>query len=137
MSFSEINYIGVVVGAILNMFLGFLWYGPLFAKPWMKLTGLTAEKIEAASSNMGVMYSFAFVLALLSAFVMQLVVRTFGIITLQEAVTLALLLWGGFSGSAIFMNGLFAQKPLKLLLIDSGYFLIQMVMLAILYTFLV
>jgi hypothetical protein len=137
MSFSEINYIGVVVGAILNMFLGFLWYGPLFAKPWMKLSGMTAEKIEAASSKMGVTYSFTFVLALLSAFVMQLVVRTFGIMTLQEAVILAVLLWSGFSGSAIFMNGLFVQKPFKLLLIDSGYFLTQMVMLAILYTFLV
>ncbi len=135
MEFSEVNYIGVVAGAILSMFLGFLWYGPLFSKPWMKLAGLSEEKIESARSKMGVTYSFTFVLALISALVMQLVVHTFGIMDLKEAVILGLVLWCGFTGAAFFMNGSFEQKPFRLILIDSGYYLVQMILLSVLFTF--
>ena len=135
MIFSELNYIGVVAGAILSMVLGFLWYGPLFSKPWAALAGLGPEKIESAKSKMGVTYSFTFVLALITSLVMQDVVRVFGIITIQEALTLGFVLWAGLSGAAFFMNGTFEQKPLRLILIDSGYYLVQFVMLSVLFTF--
>ncbi|MBI3341870.1 DUF1761 domain-containing protein, partial [Candidatus Curtissbacteria bacterium] len=35
----QINYMAVVAAAVVNMVLGFLWYGPLFGKPWMKMMG--------------------------------------------------------------------------------------------------
>ncbi len=135
MEFSGMNYISVVVGAILNMVLGFLWYGMIFSKPWAKLAGMTEEKLESAKARMGMTYSMTFVWALFSASVMQIVVRTFGIMTVQEAVLLAVILWLGLTGAAFFTNGAFEQRPLKLTLIDSGYFLVAMIMLSALFTF--
>ena len=32
----HINYLAVVAAMLAQMFLGFLWYGPLFGKPWAK-----------------------------------------------------------------------------------------------------
>ncbi|MBI2935798.1 MAG: DUF1761 domain-containing protein, partial [Chloroflexi bacterium] len=46
-NFSEINYLAVIVGVVLNMVAGALWYSPLlFARPWMKEVGMTEEDIR-------------------------------------------------------------------------------------------
>ncbi len=45
-----INYLAVVVAAIANMVLGFLWYGSLFGKQWIKLSGFTAEAMNEAKA---------------------------------------------------------------------------------------
>lgn len=42
----DINYLAVVVAAIAAMVLGFVWYGPLFGKPWMQLMGFTKDTID-------------------------------------------------------------------------------------------
>lgn len=36
-----VNYLAILVAAVLSMVLGFLWYGPLFGKEWTKLMGVT------------------------------------------------------------------------------------------------
>jgi uncharacterized membrane protein YpjA len=33
----EVNWLAVIVCAVLSMVIGFIWYGPLFSKPWVKL----------------------------------------------------------------------------------------------------
>ena len=46
-SFISINWLSVIVGTFVSMFLGFLWYGPLFGNTWLRLIGKSAEEIEA------------------------------------------------------------------------------------------
>ena len=71
MSEVPINYYAVLVCGISNMVLGYLWYGALFGKQWMALSGITPEKIEAAKSKgMAKGYLLSFVGALLMAFVL-------------------------------------------------------------------
>lgn len=41
-----INYWAVVVAAVANMFIGMLWYGPVFGKKWMSLMGFTRESMK-------------------------------------------------------------------------------------------
>src|ERR1051326_6187094 len=40
----HINYWAVLVAAIVNFVLGWLWYGPLFGKPWAKMVGMDMSK---------------------------------------------------------------------------------------------
>ena len=47
----ETNWIGVILAAISAMVVGYVWYGPLFGKPWMKLVGITKEDIEKVCRN--------------------------------------------------------------------------------------
>lgn len=37
----EINWIAVLVATVVNFFIGFLWYTPLFGKAWAKELGIT------------------------------------------------------------------------------------------------
>ncbi len=41
-----INYWAVIVVAIINTVLGFLWFGPIFGKMWISLMGFTPEQVE-------------------------------------------------------------------------------------------
>lgn len=42
-----INYLAVLGGVVIMMALGFLWYGPVFGKVWIKEMGWSAEAAEA------------------------------------------------------------------------------------------
>ena len=73
MAFPAVNYLAVLVAAIVIFILGGLWYSPvLFAKKWVALQGKTEEQMraEAASANMPLLYTSAFVTALITSFVM-------------------------------------------------------------------
>ena len=39
----HINYLSVIVAVIASFFFGWLWYGPLFGKVWMRLMNLPTE----------------------------------------------------------------------------------------------
>jgi hypothetical protein len=47
----EINYLAILASGIIMMVLGYLWYGPLFGKPWMKLAGITKSDMEKSKKN--------------------------------------------------------------------------------------
>ena len=134
MFFSEINYVAVVVGAVLHMVIGFLWYGPLFGQTWMELVGLTKEKIESAKDQMGKTYAVSFVLGIVMSAVLYWLVKSIAPFSLYDAVFFGGLLWLAFTGNAQLNNTLFLRKPLKLFLIDSGYFLVSTIVLSVLFT---
>ncbi len=43
-----VNYVAVVVAALANMVIGYVWFGPLFGKMYMRLQGMTQEQTNAA-----------------------------------------------------------------------------------------
>jgi hypothetical protein len=69
-SFQNLNWIAVLVAAISSFALGGLWYSALFAKSWMKETGITSE--SASRRNMGRTFGLSFVLAFIAAFFLAL-----------------------------------------------------------------
>ena len=38
-----VNYLAIIVSAVLMMVIGYVWYGPLFGKRWATLMGLSPE----------------------------------------------------------------------------------------------
>ncbi len=46
-SFFGINWLAVILGTILSMALGALWYGPLFGQLWLKMIEKSADELEA------------------------------------------------------------------------------------------
>jgi hypothetical protein len=48
----EINYLAVLVAALVSMVIGGLWYSPLlFGNIWMKLSGITQKDVEKAKKQ--------------------------------------------------------------------------------------
>ena len=41
----DLNYLAIIVAAIVPLFVGALWYGPLFGKRWLALMETTEEEI--------------------------------------------------------------------------------------------
>lgn len=66
-AFQNLNWLAIAVAAVSAFILGGLWYSPLmFAKRWMKETGITEE--SAKNSNMIKIFGLSFVLSFIAAF---------------------------------------------------------------------
>lgn len=69
----ELNFLAILVAAIVPLFIGFIWYGPmLFQNAWMREAGMTEEKMK--SSNMAVIFLVSLLLSVLLAFFTQFLV---------------------------------------------------------------
>lgn len=65
-----INYLAVLVCAAAAMAIGFVWYGPLFGKAWMRIMGsdtMSAEQKASMMKNMWVYYVLQFILSFITA----------------------------------------------------------------------
>ena len=125
----SINYWAVLVAGLLYYFLGALWYSPLlFAKPWMRLNGFTEEDFKDKNAFR---YNVAFFNSLLMSFVLAHMVLFFGDSTIMVAVETAVWLWIGFVATFTLTNYMFSNRPIKLFMIDSGYNLVGLLMMAV------
>jgi len=113
----HINYLAVLAAGIANMAIGFLWYGPLFGKKWMALSGYTEEQMK--NMNPGPLYGQSFVAALLTYFILARFMA--GTTTLMQGVETACLVWLGFVTTVQFTASLFSTRPKTLYFMDTGY----------------
>lgn len=121
MPVADINYLAVLVAGLLSMVIGFVWYGPLFAKAWMKEVGLKAKDVEKGP---GAGYALTLFGALIESFVLAHFIDYTWATTLTEGIVTGVWVWLGFVAYAIGVNYLFAQRTFKLWQIDTGYFLV-------------
>ena len=118
----ELNIWAVLAAGVSSMVLGAVWYSPvLFARAWMRESGMTDEKARAASPAKTLGTSFVLALIGAAVFAMFLGPRpapAFG----AAAGFAAGLCWvaGSFG-----INYLFEQRSLKLFLISGGYHTLQ------------
>ncbi len=130
-----VNYLAVFLAGVSNMVIGFLWYGPLFGKPWMKYVGFTPEKLKKAQKNMGPTYGLMFVSALVMAYALFHFIwyAAPGSYTLFIAVKTAVWAWLGFIATTILSGFMFSpeRKSYKLYFIDAGYYLAALVVMAV------
>jgi uncharacterized membrane protein len=117
----QVNYLAVLVCAVVSFVLGGLWYSPLlFAKKWVALLGKTQEELQKASNPM--MYVIGFITGLISCFAISCVVNAAGAATLVNGALIGFLCWLGFAGATSYNNQVnFVGKPRGLWAIDSGY----------------
>jgi len=69
----EVNYLAIVVAALVPTFIGALYYGPLFEKQWLASMGKTKE--EMVPKNMAVTYGGALLMAFLLSFSLKMVME--------------------------------------------------------------
>lgn len=133
----NINWIAIVVAAILPLGTGFLWYGPLFGKAWMKETGMTEEK--AKSMNPGKTYGLAVVFASLIAFFIWPMVFFGGspedphgtepFMTFKHGALHGALLALFVVLPVFATNALFEMKSAKYVMINVGYWVVTMALM--------
>jgi hypothetical protein len=134
-----INHLAVLACGVASMVLGSLWYGPVFGKAWIALSGFTPEKLaEAKKKSMAASYGLMFVGALLMAYVLAHSL-VFGNAYLKTSGPMsgamgAFWNWLGFIAPVTLGKVLWDGKPWKLWMLDSGYYLVLLVVMGIILT---
>ncbi|WP_088324677.1 DUF1761 domain-containing protein [Polaribacter tangerinus] len=74
----DMNFSVLFISAIIPMFIGFIWYGPLFGNAWMNQMGFTKESLEG--TNMVKVLIICYVVSILIASaLMQMVIHQMGV----------------------------------------------------------
>lgn len=124
----DVNYLAVLVAAVVNMAIGYAWYGPLFGKKWIALMQFTPESMaEARNKGMTKSYLITFVGALVMAYVLyHTIAFAFGFMQVSGAVAAlssGFWMWLGFVMPVTLGKVIWEGKSWPLWAIDNGYYL--------------
>lgn len=131
----SVNYLAVFIAAVAGWLAGAVWYTVL-AKPWVAAHGKTMEEFKAEqAAYKGTVHAWLpFVLAFAAEFVMALVL--YGIAThikpmsMRSTLMVAVLLWAVMV-TTMLVNNAFSGRRYILTVIDSGHWLLVIVLMAI------
>ncbi len=122
MNLSELNFLAIILAALSSFVLGGIWYSPwLFQGPWLDSCGLT--ELDLRRANPIVLFGVSLVLAFLATFALA--------VFLGPDPQLGIAVGSGFTvglcwvATSFGISYLFEQRPLKLFLINGGYFVLQ------------
>lgn len=112
-----VNWLAVLVATLSAFAIGFLWYGPVLGRVWLRASGVTEE--QARQSNMPLVFGLAFLLQLI-------VTAVLGMYIAPEATAVFGLAFAGavalfVVAPAIGILYLFEQRPLAHWLVNAGY----------------
>ena len=119
---TNVNYWAVLASALSAFVVGWIWYGPLFGKTWMKLNGFTEEELKEGNISMPVMMLINYIATALAAFAIAIFIGAeanvgFGIL----AGVMIAIFWVGTNR---LNDVLYERKPWGLYFIHVGYNLI-------------
>jgi hypothetical protein len=125
----HVNYLAVAAAAVACYIIAAIWYGAIFSKLWMKLTGIT--EMKPAPMNI--------VLVLIGSFVMAYVLdhsiffgdKILGVSGVDGALKGAFFLWLGFIATVTLCTKLYEKKPWGLWLLDNAFWLISLSVMAV------
>ncbi len=127
----SINYYAIAVCGIASMVLGFVWYGPLFGKKWMEVTGANAldkEKRKEMQKKAGPMYAITFILSLFQAWVLAYYIAGWKD---ASGVENSLWIWAAFVIPTVAAGAMWNNDSKKVswarFLIQAGYYLVLFV----------
>ena len=115
-----INFLAVLVVAVVDMVLGSIWYGPLFMNAWGRIIGvdmnsMTPEKKKEMQKKMWPTYLLNFVLALLTAYVLaKFIYMSAPVPGASGGMMIAFWIWLGFLMPMAAGASMWGGKPKKL-----------------------
>jgi hypothetical protein len=121
------NHWALLVSALILWFLGAAWYSPvLFAKPWMAALGIVPGGPKKGLAA-GMISSF--VGDLLVAFVLLHLILWSGAASYVTGAFVGFICWLGFFAATQFPQGIYESRPVKLFAINTGYWLIGLLLI--------
>jgi len=118
------DLLAVLVASLVPMFVGALWYGPVFGKLWMELVGKTEEELKAQFNpvkSYGVTFVVGFIAAYTLAHVLNAWDVAFGATGWAYGMQGAFWCWIGFVVWVTWQQVAFEDKPVKLWILNIMY----------------
>lgn len=114
-----INWWAVLTATAIHMFIGFLWYGPVFGKLWLRLINKRAEEIGGGSNPLT--YLIPMIGAVLNAVVLAIVLANMRIVSPLFGAGWGALLWVSFGGMALLTTANFEERKMSVSLLFVAY----------------
>lgn len=125
-AYVQTHILSIVLAILATYAIGFTWHGPLFGKQWIALNKMTPPKKSGMKFSMMLPgLSANFVMVFVQAAVLG---RTFEIVALPNianALLIATILWLPFTALTIVNTYAWSGKPVKLMILDAGYYLVS------------
>ena len=132
-----VNYLAILLSAVANMVLGFVWYGPLFGKQWIALMGWSKEEMEKGKIKMQKegwkTYLLAFIGSLIMGYVLaqSLVFASayLDVSGIGAGLMVGFWSWLGFIAPITLGSVLWEGKSWKLWFLLNSYYLISLLIM--------
>jgi hypothetical protein len=125
---AKINWLAVLVVAVINFVVGALWYTVLFGKLWVQLNGYSEQQVKEMQAKMSPVRFFGGMILsqLVLALAVAIVLASFLELNLQVAFVVGVAFW--LVSAAISMtNHLASDKPDALYLINVSCHLLYLI----------
>lgn len=127
----EITFFPILIASVVNMIIGFVWYHPrVFGSVWMRMAGITPDMVESGKRRMPAVLITAFLAGMLMAYVMNHFGSAWNVYDILGALELAFWSWIGLVVPPMLGLVLWEQKPIRLFLINTLYWLVAMMAMA-------
>lgn len=125
----HVNYLAIIVAAIVNYIIATVWYAVLFRKVWQKLTGIPDMK----PSPLNIILSFIGSLVLSFVLYHSIVFGNayFKMSGIVGGVIGGIFGWLGYIAPVTLTTKLYEKKPWGLWLLDNAFWLISLLIMGI------
>jgi hypothetical protein len=119
-----VNWVAIVIAAIAQFVIGWIWYGPLFGKTWMSMMGMSQQSM--GREGMGKTMVLTFIGSLVTAAVLSMLVGWMGAKTLGAGIAAGFWAWLGFVATVTLGGVLFAKMSWNLYILNNAYQLVSL-----------
>jgi hypothetical protein len=121
----------LVAAAAAATAIGYVWFHPrFFGKMWMRLSGMTPEMAEHGARHAHWYALASFFACIIIAFVLRTLLIGLGIFDISGAARLGAVVFLGFAAPILLGSVLWEHRPFALYLLNAGYWLIALVIIA-------
>jgi hypothetical protein len=119
----RINYVAVLIAAVVQFVLGLFWYKVVFRKSWKALTGYVET---SKTSEMFFSWTVFFLANFILSFVMLYIDNWAGVKVADAGAKLGVVCWLGFMAPPLFAQHVFEHRRANLFAINAAYWLLAM-----------
>lgn len=124
----SINYLYMLIATIASFIFGWLWYGKIFGKLWLKLSRKNPKGKKPKPSEMLRSMFLNFVGTFIMVYIFATLIFLTGLGNISGVIMLSILIWLGFFVSTTLLgNVLWDMKPWKLFFLNSTYWLLNLI----------
>ncbi|HWI85292.1 MAG TPA: DUF1761 domain-containing protein [Sphingomonas sp.] len=125
----DLNWAAVIVAALAGYFPGALWYSPVgFLRPWARELGVDLDN-PPGGKGVGLKVAIGIVPALTAAVIFALLLGH--PVSLHHALMMAVAIAGGIIAPSFAVQYLYEHRGVTFWLINSGYHLLQFLIMAV------
>jgi hypothetical protein len=123
----EVNWLAVLVAAILRFVIGGVWFAPFaFGPAWGRMVGVDPE---AARARMGRAMAVDFVAGFVLAWVLANLLQFLAVNQLVSGARVSFFIWFGFIAMPFLSATMYEGRPLRLFGITTGFWLVSLVVM--------